>query len=194
MENEIENELIPDPKEEIIMIDKPIRLRGGKRPDNPKIIGKKKILGKIGAKQKISPKPTPKKQNAEILVDTIVKTYWTKKWKDTLDVMKFTKRGFNKKRSDFRSLCMLLNLGVKYHKYLYLNKLFDNMEKLPINPDIKHDSLYGKITIINKANKPKEKEKEEKEKKDNGVDKVNVINIKTDEKKKGGCYYYWRRL
>ena len=43
MENEIQNELIPDPKEEIIMTDKPIRLRGGKKQDNPKIIGKKKI-------------------------------------------------------------------------------------------------------------------------------------------------------
>ena len=81
MENEIENELIPDPKEEIIMTDKPIRLRGGKRQDNPKIIGKKKILGKIGAKQKISPKPTPKKPNAEILVDTILKTFWKKNGK-----------------------------------------------------------------------------------------------------------------
>ena len=159
---EVEKETVPDPNEEIIIMDKPIKIREGKQSDNPKLIrGKKKLLGK-GAKTKLSPKlkskPKPKISNEEMLVNTIVKTYWTQKWKDQLNIMKYSRVGFNKKRSNFRSLCMLMNHGMKYHKYLYLNRLFDNMEKLPIKSEVQHDALYGKIKLVNKGNKPKENE------------------------------------
>ena len=157
---EVEKETVPDPKEEIIIMDKPIKMRGGKKSDNPKIIhGKTKLLGK-GTKTKLSPKPKPRPKisNEEMLVNTIVKTYWTQKWKDQLNIMKFSRVGFNKKRSNFRSLCMLMNHGMKYHKYLYLNRLFDNMEKLPIKSEVQHDAFYGKIKLVNKGNKPKENE------------------------------------
>ena len=193
---EVEKETVPDPNEEIIIMDKPIKLRGGQKSDNPKIIhGKTKLLGK-GAKTKLSPKPKskpkPKISNEEMLVNTIVKTYWTQKWKDQLNIMKYSRVGFNKKRSNFRSLCILMNHGMKYHKYLYLNRLFDNMEKLPIKSEVQHDALYGKIKLVNKGNKPKENEddniviledlttQKEENNQDNAI-KIEEIKIETPE-------------
>ena len=58
--------------------------------------------------------------------------------------------GYNKKRADFRNLCMKLNHSIKYHHYLYLTKLFDNMEKMPLKAGVKHDDFYGKIKLVNK--------------------------------------------
>ena len=136
-------ESVPEFKEEIVILDKPGVIRGG-RPKNPRIIGKKKILGKIGLKgnppmsletpqiTKETPQisietpqisietpqisietpqisietpqislETPqislvtpiksKQSNAEFLVDSIVKTYWTTKWREQLIIMKFAK-------------------------------------------------------------------------------------------------------
>ena len=46
-------ESVPEFKEEIVILDKPGVIRGG-RPKNPKIKGKKKILGKIGLKENVN--------------------------------------------------------------------------------------------------------------------------------------------
>ena len=46
-------------------------------------------------------KTKPKKSNAEFLIDTIVKTYWTNKWKQQLIAIKYSRTGFNKKRRNF---------------------------------------------------------------------------------------------
>ena len=143
---ESQQEPIPNINEEIIMMDQPIKLRGG-RPDKLKIVGKKKKLGKIGLKAPNNPKPKPKQSNADFLIDTIVKTYWSNKWKQQLIAMKYSRIGFNKKRSNFRSLCTALNKSMKYHQYIYLIKLFDKMEKLPAKPEVKHDELFGKIKL-----------------------------------------------
>ena len=53
--------------------------------------------------------------------------------------MKFARTGFNKKRGDFRSLCMKLVHSMSYHQYLNIIKLFDKMDKLPKKEEIKHD-------------------------------------------------------
>jgi hypothetical protein len=215
-------ESVPEFKEEIVILDKPGVIRGG-RPKNPRIIGKKKILGKIGLKgnppmsletpqiTKETPqisietpqisietpqisieKPqislethqisietpqisletpqisletpqislvTPiksKQSNAEFLVDSIVKTYWTTKWREQLIIMKFAKTGFNRKRGDFRSFCMKLDHSMKYHQYLNIIKLFDKMDKLPKKEEINHNDLYGKIKLISKGEKSNE--------------------------------------
>ena len=119
------NESVPEFKEEIVILNKPGVIRGG-RPKNPRIIGKKKLLGKVGLKgnppisletpPQISKETTPisiettpisletpqislnapiktKQSNAEFLVDSIVKTYWTTKWREQLIIMKFAKTG-----------------------------------------------------------------------------------------------------
>ena len=39
---EVEKETVPDPNEEIIIMDKPIKIREGKQSDNPKLIRGKK--------------------------------------------------------------------------------------------------------------------------------------------------------
>jgi hypothetical protein len=229
-------ESVPEFKEEIVILDKPGVIRGG-RPKNPKIKGKKKILGKIGLKEnppmsletpqisletpqiiKETPqiiKETPqisietpqisveapqisietpqisiekpqislethqisletpqisletpqislvtpiksKQSNAEFLVDSIVKTYWTTKWREQLIIMKFAKTGFNRKRGDFRSFCMKLDHSMKYHQYLNIIKLFDKMDKLPKKEDISHNDFYGKIKLISKREKRNE--------------------------------------
>ena len=172
MENKEE---INEFSEEIIISDKPI-LKNQPRKLNSKIIGKKTILRK-GLKSKSPlPKSPPKKSNAESLIDTIVKTYWTSKWKEQVTIKKFSRVGYNKKRGDFRTLCMKLNHSMKYHQYLYLVKLFDNMEKLPIKTNIKHDDFYGKVKLVSKNdNKIKNNEKTEIKDDDNIIfDKVEI--------------------
>ena len=171
MENK-ENE--SDFKEEIIIFDNHVVLRNQPKRLNAKISKKKKktILGKISVPPE---NPIPKKSNAEFLVDTIVKTYWTTKWKEQLIIMKYSRTGFNRKRGDFRGLCMKLNHSMKYHQYLYLTKLFDNMEKLPMKQGIKHDDFYGKIKLIT-DNKKSEKIIEEKS--NNGTEKFIIDDVK----------------
>ena len=118
------------------------------------ILGKKTIL----KKKKLPPPPPvepPKieiKSNAEILVESIVKTYWISKWKEQLQIMKYSKQGFNKKRGNFRSFCMKMNNAVKYHQYVYLAKLFDKMEKMPKKENVEHDKFFGKLIIVKNEN------------------------------------------
>ena len=118
------------------------------------ILGKKTIL----KKKKLPPPPPvepPKieiKPNAEILVESIVKTYWISKWKEQLQIMKYSKQGFNKKRGNFRSFCMKMNNAVKYHQYVYLAKLFDKMEKMPKKENVEHDKFFGKLIIVKNEN------------------------------------------
>ena len=172
MENKEE---ITEFSEEIIISDKPI-LKNQPRKLNSKIIGKKTILRKgLKSKPPLEKSP-PKKSNAESLIDTIVKTYWTSKWKEQITIKKFSRVGYNKKRGDFRTLCMKLNHSMKYHQYLYLAKLFDNMEKLPVKPNIKHDDFYGKVKLVSKNdNKIKNYEKTEIKDDENIIfDKVEI--------------------
>ena len=151
-----------DFKEEIVILDRPLIVRNQPRKLNSKIIAKKTILGKAGLKSVPSYSNTkPKKSNAEFLIETIVKTYWTKKWKEQIIIQKFSRTGFNRKRGDFRGLCMKLNHSMKYHQYLYLAKLFDNMEKLPMKEGVKHDDFFGKIKLVSSKLKL-ENAKEEK--------------------------------
>ena len=171
------NEPVPEFKEEIVLLNKPGVIRGA-RPRNPRIIGKKKILGKVGLKEnppisletpQISIEATPKslettqisietpqisiektpislktpqislqapikskQSNAEFLVDSIVKTYWTTKWREQLIIMKFAKTGFNRKRGDFRSFCMKLDHSMKYHQYLARKIIWKIIKKVKI--------------------------------------------------------------
>ena len=135
------------------------------------ILGKKTIL----KKKKLPPPPPiepPKieiKSNADILVESIVKTYWISKWKEQLQIMKYSKQGFNKKRGNFRSFCMKMNNAMKYHQYLYLAKLFDKMEKMPKKENVQHDKFFGKLMIVKNENKINIKD-------------VNDIIIKSEEK------------
>ena len=144
-------------KEEII-IEKPIVLKTQPRKLNSKLIGKKKVLLRSAPP---APKQDHKKSNAEFLIDSIVKTFWTSKWKEQIIIMKYSRVGFNKKRGDFRNLCMKLNHAMKYHQYLYLTRLFDNMEKLPVRPGVVHDDSYGKLKLVYNENKNVIKEKKE---------------------------------
>ena len=117
------------------------------------ILGKKTILKK---KKLPPPQPSPiieppkteQKSNAELLVESIVKTYWVSKWKEQLLIMKYSRQGYNKKRGCFRSFCMKMNNAMKYHQYLYLAKLFDKMDKLPKKENIKHDNNFGKLIFV----------------------------------------------
>ena len=138
-------------KEEIIE-DKPVFLKRGPHKLKSKLLGKKTVLGKINPKSK--PKPKPKESNAKYLVESILKTYWTSKWKEQLIIKKYSRTGFNKKRANFRNFCTKLNHAMKYHQYLYLIKLFDNMEQLPEKEGVKHENNYGKLKIVcNNENK-----------------------------------------
>ena len=153
-------------KEEIVMINRPTILREGGKPIKitPKLLGKRILLGKVLKNKIISIDPQPehnKKSNAFFLIETIMKTYWASKWKDQVNILKYSKTGFNQKRADFRNLCMKLNNSIKYHQYLYLIKLFNNMDKLPTKPNIIHDNNYGKIKIVDK-NFSKKKGNDEK--------------------------------
>ena len=176
-EKEEDNEF----KEEII-IEHPIIIRNQPRKLNPKLSGKK-ILGKVGLRSSPpAPKQIRKKSNAEFLIDSIVKTFWTSKWKNQLTIMKYSRVGFNKKRGDFRNLCNKLNHSMKYHQYLYLAKLFDNMEKLPMREGVVHDDNYGKLKLIYNKKNEKEKESIKKENNENNIiyDDNGIIEIKID--------------
>ena len=166
-----------------------------KRPDNKKlnskiIIGKKTLLKK---KKLSSPPPPPqpeeqkieKKSNAELLVESIVKTYWVSKWKEQLLIMKYSKQGFNKKRGTFRSFCMKMNNAMKYHQYLYLAKLFDKMEALPKKENVVHAQNYGKLIFVkdnnNISNKNINHINDEDIKIENEINKEIEININLPE-------------
>ena len=100
----------------------------------------------------IDPPRIEKKTNADILVESIVKTYWISKWKSQLQIMKYSKQGFNKKRGDFRHFCMKMNNAMRYHQYLYLAKLFDKMEKMPKKDNIQHNNNFGKLIFMKNNN------------------------------------------
>ena len=131
---------------------------------NPKKIINKLILGKktlIRKKIKVPPHSPPspikeqkieQKSNAEILVESIVKTYWVSKWKEQTQIMKYSKQGFNKKRANFRSFCTKMNNAMKYHQYLYLALLFDKMDKLPKKENFIHDNNYGTLKFVKDNN------------------------------------------
>ena len=138
------------------------------------ILGKKTILKrkKRPTPVIIDPPKIEKKTNADILVESIVKTYWISKWKSQLQIMKYSKQGFNKKRGDFRHFCMKMNNAMRYHQYLYLNKLFDKMEKMPKKDNVKHDNNFGKLIFVKNNNINKNI--------NNGD--INNIIIKTEEK------------
>ena len=176
-------------KEEIIIEQAPFKMRGGrqKKLNQNKVVGKKKVLGKVGLRA-AHPEPKPeitqnKQTNAQFLIDSILKTYWTSKWKEQLTIMKFSRIGYNKKRADFRNFCMKLNHSMKYHQYLFLIKLFDNMEKLPVKPEVKHDDFYGKIKLVCNSNNRGIIQNEIKESKENNnviIDDNVKVEIKID--------------
>ena len=136
---------------EEIVEEMPKKRRDPKKLISKMILGKKTIL-----KRKIIPNPPPPppietqktKSNAEILVESIVKTYWISKWKEQLLIMKYSRQNYNKKRGNFRNFCMKMNNAMKYHQYLYLAKLFDKMESLPKKENIIHDNFYGKLKFV----------------------------------------------
>ena len=125
------------------------------KPDTKKFISKIILGKKTILKRKMVPPPViidppriEKKTNADILVESIVKTYWISKWKSQLQIMKYSKQGFNKKRGDFRHFCMKMNNAMRYHQYLYLAKLFDKMEKMPKKDNIQHNNNFGKLIFV----------------------------------------------
>ena len=129
------------------------------KPDTKKfiskiILGKKTILKRkmVTPPVIIDPPRIEKKTNADILVESIVKTYWISKWKSQLQIMKYSKQGFNKKRGDFRHFCMKMNNAMRYHQYLYLAKLFDKMEKMPKKDNIQHNNNFGKLIFMKNNN------------------------------------------
>ena len=129
------------------------------KPDTKKFISKIILGKKTILKRKMVPPPViidppriEKKTNADILVESIVKTYWISKWKSQLQIMKYSKQGFNKKRGDFRHFCMKMNNAMRYHKYLYLAKLFDKMEKMPKKDNIQHNNNFGKLIFMKNNN------------------------------------------
>ena len=129
------------------------------KPDTKKFISKIILGKKTILKRKMVPPPViidppriEKKTNADILVESIVKTYWISKWKSQLQIMKYSKQGFNKKRGDFRHFCMKMNNAMRYHQYLYLAKLFDKMEKMPKKDNIQHNNNFGKLIFMKNNN------------------------------------------
>ena len=163
---------------EEIIEEKPKMRRDPKKLLSKMILGKKTIL-----KRKVTPPPQPhplieepkinKRSDAEILVESIVKTYWISKWKEQVQILKYSKQGFNQKRGNFRSLCMKMNNAMKYHQYLYLAKLFDKMDNLPKKENIVHDNFYGKIKLV-KNNNNNER---------NTNNSVNNLDVKKENKK-----------
>ena len=129
------------------------------KPDTKKFISKIILGKKTILKRKMVPPPViidppriEKKTNADILVESIVKTYWISKWKSQLQIMKYSKQGFNKKRGDFRHFCMKMNNAMRYHQYLYLAKLFDKIEKMPKKDNIQHNNNFGKLIFMKNNN------------------------------------------
>ena len=129
------------------------------KPDTKKFISKIILGKKTILKRKMVPPPVfidppkiEKKTNADVLVESIVKTYWISKWKSQLQIMKYSKQGFNKKRGDFRHFCMKMNNAMRYHQYLYLAKLFDKMEKMPKKDNIQHNNNFGKLIFMKNNN------------------------------------------
>ena len=62
----------------------------------------------------------------------------------------------NKQSKDLRHLMYVLKNIFRYHKYLYLMELFDNMSQMPFPEGLVHDPDYGKLIIVNNGEKPEE--------------------------------------
>ena len=118
------------------------------KPTESKMIkGKTKLGNVIG------------KNNSQHLLEQIIITYFTSAWQNKVIAMKSrVSERPNEKARDLRAINRTVENIIKYHKYLYLMKLFDNMSNLPMPTGVEHDPNYGKIFLVKGEEKPKKEE------------------------------------
>ena len=118
---------------------------------------------------------------ADFLINEIAKKYFIEKLHHQVISSKYAKQGFNQQRQLFQIFFSKIKCAVKYHKYLYLTKLFDKMETFPEKNVV--DKNYDKIKIALKSFENKEiNEEHVEEKNDVGNLRAKIdIEYKNDE-------------
>lgn len=126
------------------------------KPTESKMIKGKTKLGKKLGQQKVN---VIEKNNSQHLLEQIIITYFTSAWQNKVIAMKSrVSERPNEKAKDLRAINRTVENIIKYHKYLYLMKLFDNMSNLPMPTGVEHDPNYGKIFLVKGEEKPKKGE------------------------------------
>ena len=162
---------------------------------HPYILKKKKtILGKINLNSAPSGELLPVTL-ADVLIDEIAKNFFLRKLHHQILSKKYSKQGFNKKRQLFLKLFSKIRCVVKYHKYLYLTKLLDNMENCTEKGEIEINCDFDKIKIVcknkniekennNEKNDSKNEENDENEAKAETKNVINDANIEIKKQEK----------
>ncbi len=126
------------------------------KPTESKMIKGKTKLGKKLDQQNEN---VIEKNNSQHLLEQIIITYFTSAWQNKVIAMKSrVSERPNEKARDLRAINRTVENIIKYHKYLYLMKLFDNMSNLPMPTGVEHDPNYGKIFLVKGEEKPKKEE------------------------------------
>ena len=126
------------------------------KPTESKMIKGKTKLGKKLDQQKEN---VIEKNNSQHLLEQIIITYFTSAWQNKVIAMKSrVSERPNEKARDLRAINRTVENIIRYHKYLYLMKLFDNMSNLPMPTGVEHDPNYGKIFLVKMEEKPKKEE------------------------------------
>ena len=121
----------------------------------------KMIKGKTKLGKKIK-KETEEKTASEFIIEQIIISYCTEKWKNNaLTLKNIASSKSNKQSKNIRHLFYIINNTFRYRKYLYLMELFEKMISMPFPEGVIHDPDFGKITIVyNPENKNKIEEEE----------------------------------
>ena len=91
-----------------------------------------------------------KENKATFLIKTIIKAYYLSIWKRKIKSIKYSTRGYNPQRVNFRKFIKTISSIIKQHKFDYFNEICENMDSLPMPENVNHDNNFGTLRIVNK--------------------------------------------
>ena len=116
-------------------------------PRKGNLIGKKTVLSRKHFTN--ARKLKKKKNNAEYLVNITCLAFYIHRWIYQARTLKFSSKGYNKKRANLKKFIKkLINIYYK-HKYKSDEEVFNILKKLPPRKGVKHDSRFWKLRLVN---------------------------------------------
>ena len=91
-----------------------------------------------------------KETKATFLIKTIIKAYYLSLWKRQIRSIKYSTRGYNPQRVNFKKFIKALSSVIKQHKFDYFNEICKNMDSLPMPEHINHDNNFGTLKFVSK--------------------------------------------
>ena len=91
-----------------------------------------------------------KENKATFLVKTIIKAYYLSLWKKKIRALKYSTRGYNPQRVNFKKFIKAISSVIKQHKFDYFNEICEYMDSLPMPDHLNHDNNFGTLKIVDK--------------------------------------------